>query len=461
MLNFLLFITCYLGGFILAFMSNPAWSFVLYQLVYFMNPLERWWSYMIPSLSYSFFTVILMFAVFMKDFKAHQQNRLLSAPQFKWIYLIALGYILASFYAVIPFENEFATVNFVKLVIIMSVAYKLIDTDQKLTWTLWGFICGAAYIGLICFQVGRDAYGRIEGVGMVDSPDSNGTAAGIAPALVLALYFFWVSKSPWKKLAAAVTGAFIANGIVLINSRGSFLAVIASLGYFSMFLLFSKHQRKHQKASAIGLMFLGLIAAAVIVDETAIERFLTIKTEERTEDQETAKTRTFFWLAALEMAKDHPFGGGAKAFEAYAPEYLPDYLDTGASRNRSVHSSWFEALTDLGYPGLFFLIMMIRACFFATRRSKHALINKSDIDNYYKLLAIEAALIAYMVAMSFMNRYRAEVLYWCVLFTACAYNIYVLKGTESAKAASASATKRPKAGKQRLSSQSAGTDTRQ
>lgn len=63
MLNFLLFVTCYLGGFILAFISNPAWSFVLYQLVYFMNPLERWWSYMIPSLSYSFFTVILMFAV--------------------------------------------------------------------------------------------------------------------------------------------------------------------------------------------------------------------------------------------------------------------------------------------------------------------------------------------------------------------------------------------------------------
>lgn len=428
MLNFLLFITCYLGGFILAFMSNPAWSFVLYQLVYFMNPLERWWSYMIPSLSYSFFTVILMFAVFMKDFKAHQQNRLLSAPQFKWIYLIALGYILASFYAVLPGENEFATINFVKLVIIMSVAYKLIDTDQKLTWTLWGFMWGAAYVGFICFQVGRDAYGRIEGVGMVDSPDSNGTAAGIAPALVLALYFFWVSKSPWKKLAAAFAGAFIANGIVLINSRGSFLAVIASLGYFSMFLLFSKHQRKHQKASAVGLMFLGLIAAAVLIDETAIERFLSIKTEERTEEHETSKTRTFFWLAAIEMVKDHPFGAGAKAFEAYAPEYLPVDLHTGSGRNRSVHSSWFEALTDLGYPGLFFLIMMIRASFFATRRSKHALINKSDIDNYYKLLAIEAALVAYMVAMSFMNRYRAEVLYWCVLFTACAYNIYVLKG---------------------------------
>ncbi|MCP5018255.1 MAG: O-antigen ligase family protein [Ketobacter sp.] len=411
----------------MAFTSHTAWAFMLYQFIYFMNPLGRWWSYMIPSISYSFFTVILMLIVFTWKLKEHSQNRLMAAPQFKWIFMIAAGYAIASSYASLPSVHSDATINFIKMVVILSVAYKLVDTSNKLDGILYAYIAGTAYIGYLAYQVGRDSTGRVEGIGTVDAPDSNGIAAAIAPSAVLCLYFFWIHNKKLAKFSIAVAGAFIANAIVLINSRASFLAIIGGNLYFLAYMFFSSHQRTNQKSSAVAVVFMGLIAASFLIDQTAIERFLSIKEQEMTEEQQTGATRVFFWIAAMDMAKDHPFGAGAAGFEAHAPEYLPEDMDTGFSRNRSVHSTWFEALTDLGYPGIFMLIMLLYSSFWATRQTKKELARRKDFDNYYKVVAIEGALISFIIAMSFMNRFRAELLYWCVLFTACAYNIYVVK----------------------------------
>ena len=427
MINVLVFASCYIGGSVLAFVSNPVYAFMVYQLIYFMNPMNRWWGTQIPALGYSFFTVVIMGVVFIKNFNEHNKNSLFAAPQFKWIFLIAIAYLCTLGYAVNPELNKEATTNFVKLVIIMCLAYKIVDSDQRFDYVLWAYMAGAAYIGYLAFQVGRDSTGRVESVGTVDAPDSNGIAAAIAPSVVICLYYFWVSTNNKARLFIVIAGAFIVNGVVLINSRGAFLATMVGVGYFVFYLLFSKYQRKHQRASAIGLILLGLIALSQVVDRTAIERFLSISEEQATTEQETGKTRLFFWEAAWEMAKDHPFGAGARGFEYYAPEYLPDYVATGNSRNRSVHSTWFESLTDTGYFGLFCLIMMIMSSFKATRRCKKTLDKTIDVNIYFKIIAVEAALITFLVAMSFLNRFRSEILYWCVLFTACAYNIYVLK----------------------------------
>ncbi|MBL4705580.1 MAG: O-antigen ligase family protein [Flavobacteriales bacterium] len=148
-------------------------------------------------------------------------------------------------------------------------------------------------------------------------------------------------------------------------------------------------------------------------------------------EQESGATRLYFWIAAIDMAKDYPFGLGYKAFQAKAPDYVPIDVNTGAHRNRSVHSTWFQALSEIGYLGLFCVFAMLFSCFRATRKCKQQLFHLDNFDDYFKIVAIEAGLLTYMVGMSFMNRMTAEVLYWLILFTACAYNIYVLKPQEA------------------------------
>ena len=435
MVSILLFISTYIAGIFLALFHNPVFSFVLYELVYFFYPQDRWWSAGIPALSYSFYTVVLMaFSLFVIYRKNLTKNKIFGPPQFKWIYLILLLYAVAWFYSVNPDGHLQATIYFIKLIVIITIAYKLIDTIEKLDYVIWGYLFGSWYIGFLTYQTGRNAGNRVEGIGTVDSPDSNGIAAAIAPSIVLCLCYFWNLKGSYSRWLMALCGVFVANALILINSRGAFLAVFVGVAYFMFYMFFSQLQRNHQKAAVLGIAFVGILGILYLIDYTTIERIMTMKNTEVSKEQESGATRMLFWISALDMAKDHPFGGGFQAFDYHAPNYLPEDVHTGNSRNRSVHSSWFEVLTETGYLGLILFCALIYSCFRALRQCELNLREIGDHDNYFKVIALKAALLSFLVAMSFMNRARAEILYWLVLYTACAYNIYVINGAKATKA---------------------------
>ena len=56
----LLFVLVYLSGIISAVVTGPVWGFYLYELVYFLNPGNRWWGNDLPRFSYSFVVVVVM-----------------------------------------------------------------------------------------------------------------------------------------------------------------------------------------------------------------------------------------------------------------------------------------------------------------------------------------------------------------------------------------------------------------
>lgn len=427
MLNVLMFYAIYAAGFLASSFRNPVYAFTLYEAVYFFNPQQRWWGNLVPDISYSFFVVALLAGLTVVNYGQIKQNKLLSIPQFRWMYALLFLYFITYFYAVLPEAHFDAAIYFIKLIFIVSIAYKLCDSDTKLNYILYGYIFGAWYIGFVAFQTGRNWGARVEGIGTVDSPDSNGIAAAIAPSLVLCLYYFWISKSWLLKGLVVIAGVFIADGLVLINSRGAVLAAAASLGFFMYHLYFSSFQRKFQKSMAIFITVAGLAGSAVLVDVTFIERIKSISSTEMTEEQESGATRVFFWEAAWEMVKDHPFGAGYRGFNYYAPLYIPENINTGNSKHRSVHSTWFETLTEVGYLGLLAFILMLYSAYRTLVLCKKELQETNQVDEYFKVIAIQAAFLAFIIAMSFLNRMRAEILYWLILYTACAYNIYVLK----------------------------------
>ncbi len=426
MLNVLLFYSVYGAGFYASLLRNPVYAFVLYEAVYFFNPKGRWWFYNVPDISYSFFVVLLMMGVYLLNVKKANLNKLLKVPQFRWMYILVFLYAVTYFFAVTPQAHLDAAINFIKLAIIISIAYKLCDSVTKLNYILWGYLFGAWYIGFIAFQTGRNSGIRVEGIGTVDAPDANDIAAAIAPALVLCLYYFWTSDKWWVKSFMACAGIFIANGLVLINSRGAFLGAIASLVYFMSYMLFSTLQRKGQKSIAAMILVAGIAAGGVLMDRTFVDRMKSIYKAEVSEEQESAATRTLFWAAAWDMAKDHPFGAGHLGFNYYAPMYIPDHVHTGNSRNRTVHSTWFEALTEVGYIGFFVFILMVYSTFRTLGLCKKKLKEQGNVDEYFRIIAIQSGFIAFLIAMTFINRMRAEVLYWIILYTACLYNIYIL-----------------------------------
>ena len=428
MISVLLFLSSFIGSFILSFRHAPVFAFVLYQLIYFFNPENRWWGSLVPNLGYSFFTVVFMAVILLVNWPEAQKNKLSQLPSFRWLYFFVAIYSAVYIWSAFPSYHVEALVPLIKSAIIMSIAFKLCNSPKALDYMLYGYAAGAAYLGYYIFQVGRNSGDRVEGIGMVDSPDANGVAAAIAPAAVACLFYFWRNNLIKHKLPFIVAGAFIVNALALINSRGAMLGLAAGGAYFMWRLFFAPVQRKNQKLTVILIAFAGLASLIYVADKSTIERIYSISQEsEVVESRETGATRMVFWAAAWDMAKDHPLGLGRGGFEINAPLYIPRNINTGRSRNRAVHSSWFEALSEAGYLGLFTMLMIVLTSFLMTKKCKKLLNAPNHLEDYFKVICIESMLITFVITMTFLNRMRAEVFLWCILFVACAYNVYYLR----------------------------------
>jgi hypothetical protein len=422
----LFFLMIFFGGIFSALLFTPAASFVVYQLVYFLNPDIRWWSASIPGIRYSFIAVVVMILVLIANYKKFSLVAPWKAqPVFKWMLALLVYYFVGLSFAIIPVLHERFIIDFSKLILIIFIAYKIVHTEKALNACLWAYIIGVTYIGYMAREVGRDGQGRVEGIGMVDTGgDSNGTAAAMVPALIILIYLAWLGNKKIK-LFAVFFGAFIANGIVLINSRGAFLGAVVGTLFFLFYMIFSRYQRKGQRSAAVLIIVMGLSGTIYVADEAFWSRMETLKNVE--DGGESGSHRIDFWMATFDVLEDHPLGVGIGGFIELSPNYLPEHYFDDREIGKATHSTWFQILSEIGWPGLFFLLTLLVSTFKLSRNTKQHLINVENYDAYFKMLALEGALLSFLVAASFIDSARSEMLYWLTLFIAIASNIYYLR----------------------------------
>jgi hypothetical protein len=420
----LLFLVVFSLGIVMGLFYSGSAAFMTYQIVYFLNPDNRWWYSDIPGLRYSFIAATVMLAALIARHRQYwRASPWAKQPPFKWMAFLLIVYHVAYYtFALDPQTHGQFTFEFTKLVVIVFVAYKLIDSEKGFDACLWTYLVGAGYIGYLATTIGRNSGWRVEGIGMVDSPDANGTAAALVPAAALLIYFAWQGRA-WVKLLAVVLAAYIINGLVLINSRGAFLGVLVSAGLFVLSMLVSRHQKKGQRLSAILVIVLGTAGALYLTDDTFWTRMDTI----RSDDEKTSgASRITFWLTTFEMLEDHPFGLGIRGYNLLAPQYMDDET-RGGVEHRSVHSLWFQGLSEVGWVGFSIFVSMLLSLFSFSRRAKTLLIDQGRYEIYFKVVALECALIGYLTAGTFIDQFRAVILYWMVLFVALAVKFYYLR----------------------------------
>ncbi len=275
--------------------------------------------------------------------------------------------------------------------------------------------------------MGRTGGGRLEGIGTVDAPDANDTAALLVPALIFLLYYVWLGKNKYIKVFAVLCGAYIANGLVLINSRGAFIGIFIGAVVFVCYMLFSKFQRAGQRATAVVLVVAGLGGALFVTDDVFWERMGTLKEVTEDEGDRGGAHRLEFWMASFPIMRDHPLGVGVRGFQKISANYIDPSLTRGGLANKAVHSTWFQALNEIGLLGFLLFIGLLYSCYKASKLTKQHLIKHKKYDEYFKVIAMEVALLSFLVTVSFIDRFRSVMLYWLILFLACAVNIYYLQ----------------------------------
>ncbi|GAB5415413.1 MAG: O-antigen ligase family protein [Congregibacter sp.] len=426
MISMLLFYLSQLSTLVLSFAYMPVLSFVGYQIIYFMYHPARWWYGGVPSLRYSLvFSLLVLGHAALYKIRGNGL-RFGTSPPVICMFLLVAWYGAVNLWAFSPITHAFAFEHFVKTVVIAAAAYCLCDTRKGLDYLMIGYVLGAAYIGYYAYQFGRTGGGRVEGIGMVDSPDVNDVAAMLAPAAVFALHLFWRYEKLWQRVLVVIAGAFIVNSLVLMSSRGAFLGVSLGSAYYMGRLFFAPVPVPNLKAKVIGIGLAGVLGLLYVVDDIAISRFASLREEARVEDtsRQRGSTRIYFWLAAFEMTKDYPLGLGAGGFVLNSHRYIREDVDTGRSRNRAAHSSWFQTLTEVGYPGFALFAGMLGFVGLGLGKARKQMVLNGDNRGFFVVVGVQSACLAYLVAMTFIDRMRAEALYWLVLMGAAAYQIY-------------------------------------
>ncbi|WP_420933458.1 O-antigen ligase family protein [Alteromonas sp. A081] len=426
MISALLYLIPFLTGLAMSLRHGPILIFMVYQLDYFLNPQNKWWGNYLPFLGAQFYLVLTMLIVFFIGIGKYWPNKYFKHPQIAFMWLTIICFCAAYFNA--PFvEYHISSMDaFLTIGVVTLLMVKLCAEQKHIYWIVNTYLFSAFLLAFYMYGWGRDTTGRLSGVGMVDAPDSNLVAAAIAPTIVIFIAKLIANKSLVTRGVYAVGLVFSLNSLILINSRGAFLGVVAGVSYF----IFISFRNRTFTAKQKGTIFIGMMLFFGIflrlADDTFINRMMTVQEQVTlNEEQETGSTRVFFWLATLEMAKDFPFGAGAGAFQFYAPNYLPEHVNTGSSRNRAVHSTWFETLSEAGILGLSFFCLMIFYTHTSFTRVRKYLWDIKDFLNSAVVLSISSGFLTFVVSMTFINRQRAEILYWFVALSCCCVNCYL------------------------------------
>ena len=236
-------------------------------------------------------------------------------------------------------------------------------------------------------------------------------------------YIFFSSKKIYKGLSLFAL-AFIFNCLVLLNSRGAFLALIVSYMYMLGRLMREEIGTRMKIQLLVGGM-IGIWLFFYISDILFWERMSTLNTMNL---EAGSKNRLNLWLKTFEILKDYPLGAGAKGYDFLSSKYLPAEWLSG--NVRSVHSTWFEVLSEFGYQGLFAFTGYIFSNFILLRKVKMFLYKKNDVYHVAQATAIEASFISLLVAGSFLNFFYGELMHWFPMYIAAFANIYMIKAAK-------------------------------
>jgi O-antigen ligase len=172
--------------------------------------------------------------------------------------------------------------------------------------------------------------------------DNNLYSISTLPIACMTLAFLLLSKSSLWQGAAAFVLALQMHQIMILQSRGTMLGMLASCGIALYFM--PKNPR------TLTLVVLAGIGGAVLAGPSVIEEFGTIF-EAKEKMDSSASSRYKVWAAGAKIMIDYPvMGVGPWCGEVYVPRYIDGYAER---RNyKALHNLFFEVGTGFGVPGV-------------------------------------------------------------------------------------------------------------
>lgn len=399
-------------GLLVASVKRPVYAVSLYMLTFFLLPGFWWWGDSISEYRWNFISgLVLLVAAALCPAPA-QFGRV--DKVLKISLAILLNATLVNFLIAGNSEESYDSYNLViKFFLLMYLMFRTVRTVSDLQIVMMSILLGAAYIGYEATinERGDLVNNRLEGVGAPGASTANHFASLMVAILPLAAPFFLVGRT-WTKVLVVCSAPMVVNVVLLCNSRGAFLAAIASA------VVFICASPKLVRKKAIKIVAVGAVGVFFLLGDTRIvDRFLTTFAAAEERDR-SAQTRIEYSKAGLEMVKDHPFGAGGHGFKkVHGEKYLQR---SGASDvARSIHNGYINETCEWGIQGfvlrmLWFYIAMRLAFEFTRNMRKLPSLSADEEFLVLTQVALLSGLSAFLITYLFGDQNSSEWGYWLV-----------------------------------------------
>jgi putative inorganic carbon (hco3(-)) transporter len=300
---------------------------------------------------------------------------------YSWLYWQDFLKSILITYLIVVLVNDLYQFRVVLLVMVLSLGFE----GAKQGWVYLLTSPGGANPNVIAFL-----------------GDNNGVAIGMAMLVPLCALLAQTTQRKWEQRFYWFLLVGILYRALSTYSRGGFLACLAMGGMYCL--------RARQKLRALLGMGIIIIIVLAALPDAFWNRMQTIQTYEEVQD-DSALGRLHFWAVARQMAKANTFlGVGYMGYNLSYDSY--DFSNGMYGSNRSVHSSYFGVLAELGYPGaaLYGLIFLCVLCS-CHRVRQFASTNSTLSEGTKYATALETSLVAFLVGGIFQPHQYNEMVW--------------------------------------------------
>ena len=378
---------------------HPVYPFMAYLLDYFQHPPLRWWGDELPDLRWSLTPALVWLAScllhgqspFGGEAFRHAQTKLLAA-------YVALAFVV-TIYAVAPDRSLDYATTLARLLLLHLLIVATIRSHRHFRWIVLALMIGGFTWGWDAWRDPTREAGRLQNIGGPDSRNDNQAAAALLPILPFTLIYLF-SGDRKERLAGLVAAPFVANTIILCNSRASTVAMAAA---GATAVLITKGPLRKRVA---GLLVVSAIGYVALADPEFIERQMTLFSGEQ--DGSTTG-RLVAWRGAMRVIAAYPLGAGGGGFDALSPRFVPELTDLYDGAERGVHNTFLNIATDYSVLGLLLFAAAIGVTFLELQRVRLA---STDQRLQLDALGLQLGLVAFAGAAFFVNRVYAEIFFW-------------------------------------------------
>jgi O-antigen ligase len=364
---------------------------IVYLIVEYIRPQQMY--DVLSGLPFAQIAILGMFISFILEGRRPNNFNFQNILMLAFLFWVFISYL----YAYKPDLAWQSLVDFAKWVVIYFLLINIINDRNKLyVFTVVLLLLMFKQTQYMIRNLVQSGFhvpktGLYAGAGFFANPGDLGAALacvfGVAYYLIRAdtrKMFNWF-KMQWFHIACA---ASIPLAIFATNSRGAALAWV-------MCLLGLWYKSRVKMRSALGIVGV-VLAFSLLMTEENFARFKASGTEADVTGQE----RIELWKAGLRMVNENPLTGvGPNNFV---------YVNTAnfSSEYKLVqHNIWIQAGSELGYPGLGLLLMMIAGCFYNQKRVRTLLKEKQIEDPllYWLSHGLDIGLIGFIVSGLFAS----------------------------------------------------------